>query len=101
MALTGEKRLFAKAVLAEESNKDAAMAAGCSAATTSQAGSRLVDDKEVVAYMARQKIAVAPKAKPKKSDVDLALSKAASAVPVDVTVPFTTTGLRRALSYAG
>ena len=91
MALTGKKRLFAKAVLAEESNKDAAMAAGCSAATTSQAGSRLVKGKDVVAYMARQKKVIAPKAKPKKSDVDPALSKAASAVAVNVTVPFTTT----------
>ncbi|WP_213761966.1 terminase small subunit [Caballeronia sp. dw_19] len=56
MALTAKKRLFADAVLAGKANKDAAIAAGYSAATASAAGSRLVKDKDVVLYMAAHKI---------------------------------------------
>lgn len=56
MALTAKKRLFADAVLAGKANKDAAIAAGYSAATASAAGSRLVKDKDVVLYMAARKI---------------------------------------------
>lgn len=52
MALTGKKRAFADAVLAGLSNKEAAIRAGYSAATASAAGSRLVKDKHVVAYLA-------------------------------------------------
>ena len=52
MAFNSKKRLFADAVLAGKSNKDAAIAAGYSAATASAAGSRLVKDKDVVAYLA-------------------------------------------------
>ncbi|WP_250483292.1 terminase small subunit [Caballeronia sp. GaOx3] len=52
MALTGKKRLFADAVLAGKSNKEAAVAAGYSAKTASAAGARLVRDKDVVSYLA-------------------------------------------------
>jgi len=55
MALTGKKRAFADAVLAGFSNKEAAIRAGYSAATAAQAGSRLVKDKEVAAYIASNK----------------------------------------------
>jgi phage terminase small subunit len=57
MALTGKKKRFADAVLAGKSNKEAAIAAGYSAATASAAGSRLVKDKEVVAYLAKHRAA--------------------------------------------
>ncbi|MBP0589289.1 terminase small subunit [Paraburkholderia sp. LEh10] len=53
MALTVKKQRFADAVIAGKSNKDAAIEAGYSAATASAAGSRLVKDKDVVAYLAR------------------------------------------------
>ena len=52
MALTAKKKLFAEAVLGGKSNKDAAIAAGYSAATASAAGSRLVKDPAVVAFLA-------------------------------------------------
>ncbi len=55
MALTGKKKQFAEAVFAGKSNKDAAIAAGYSKATASPAGSRLVKDKDVVAYLAKLK----------------------------------------------
>lgn len=55
MALTGKKRVFADAVLAGSSNKEAAIAAGYSAKTASAAGSRLVKDKEVAAYLAMRR----------------------------------------------
>lgn len=57
MALTGKKRLFANAVIAGKSNKDAAIAAGYSAATAAQAGSRLVKDKEVAAFIQKARAA--------------------------------------------
>ncbi|MBJ9687508.1 terminase small subunit [Burkholderia vietnamiensis] len=63
MALTGKKRLFADAVLAGKSNRDAAIAAGYSAKTASAAGSRLVKDKDVAAYLAERKKKPAPKRK--------------------------------------
>ncbi|MPW17887.1 terminase small subunit [Paraburkholderia sp. CNPSo 3157] len=63
MALTGKKRLFAEAVLARKSNKDAAIAAGYSPATASQAGSRLVKDKDVVTYLAQHRKKPAAKEK--------------------------------------
>ena len=50
MALTGKKRLFAEALLAGKSNKEAALAAGYSPASASAAGSRLAKDKDVLAY---------------------------------------------------
>lgn len=52
MALTGKKLLFADAVLAGKTNKEAAIIAGYSAKTASPAGSRLVKDKQVAAYLA-------------------------------------------------
>lgn len=56
MALTGKKRLFADAVLAGKSNKEAAVAAGYSAKTASAAGARLVKDKDVVLYLAAARL---------------------------------------------
>ncbi|VVE51619.1 terminase [Pandoraea communis] len=55
MAFNSKKRLFADAVLAGKSNKDAAIAAGYSAATASAAGSRLVKDPDVVDYLSKHK----------------------------------------------
>lgn len=60
MALTGKKRAFADAVLAGRSNKDAAIVAGYSPATASAAGSRLVKDPAVAAYLATARANVAP-----------------------------------------
>ncbi|MGK5028492.1 terminase small subunit [Janthinobacterium sp. GB4P2] len=57
MALTGKKRVFADAVLAGRSNKEAAIEAGYSAATASAAGSRLVKELPVAAYIAGRKSA--------------------------------------------
>lgn len=56
MALTGKKRLFAEALLAGKSNKQAALDAGYSPASASAAGSRLAKDKDVLAHLARKKI---------------------------------------------
>ncbi|MBU9154196.1 terminase small subunit [Burkholderia gladioli] len=56
MALNSKKRAFADAVLAGKSNRDAAIAAGYSVATASQAGSRLVKDKDVVLYLAANRL---------------------------------------------
>ena len=62
MALTGKKRLFAEALLAGKSNKEAALAAGYSAASASAAGSRLAKDKDVLAYQQRKAaVTVKPK----------------------------------------
>lgn len=62
MALTGKKRVFADAVLAGRSNKEGAIDAGYSAATASAAGSRLVKEPPVAAYLAarRETPAAAP-----------------------------------------
>jgi phage terminase small subunit len=87
MALTGKKRIFADAVLAGRSNRDAAIAAGYSAKTASAAGSRLVKDAQVIEYIkerrkagrkapsaaAAKTVEEAPKAKP-KFDLATALS---------------------------
>lgn len=53
MALTSKKRLFAEALLAGQSKKIAALAAGYSAASASAAGSRLAKDRDVLAYIER------------------------------------------------
>lgn len=78
MALTGRKRLFADAVLAGKSNKDAAIAAGYSVATASAAGSRLVKDEQVSAYLtahrAAQKKGEAPPDNRPKFDLSQALA---------------------------
>ena len=52
MALTGKKRAFADAVLAGKSNRDAAIIAGYSEKTASAAGSRLVKDPAIAAFIA-------------------------------------------------
>jgi len=67
MALTAKKRLFADAVIAGKANKDAAIAAGYSAATASAAGSRLVKDKDVALYLAAHRIQHESKPKPAAS----------------------------------
>ncbi|WP_186120614.1 terminase small subunit [Burkholderia gladioli] len=68
MALTAKKRLFADAVLAGKRNKDAAIAAGYSAATASAAGSRLVKDPDVALYLAAMRLESESKAsKPEKA----------------------------------
>ncbi|CAM2151249.1 terminase small subunit [Paraburkholderia tropica] len=88
MAFNSKKRAFADAVLAGKSNRDAAIAAGYSAATASAAGSRLVKDKDVVAYLAQQrkkgatKRAATQKADPPAEQV--AVTKAAVAAGFDL-----------------
>lgn len=62
MALTGRKLLFADAVLAGKTNKEAAIIAGYSAKTASPAGSRLVKDKDVAAYLAIHRAQAKPDA---------------------------------------
>lgn len=72
MALTGKKRLFAEALLAGKSNKEAALAAGYSAASASAAGSRLAKDKDVLAHQQRKAAAVEkPEEVPPKADAPL------------------------------
>ncbi|AGW94609.1 hypothetical protein N234_31675 [Ralstonia pickettii DTP0602] len=72
MALTGKKRLFADAVIAGKSNRDAAIAAGYSPKTASASGSRLVKDPDVAKYLkerrktARKDPAAAPADAPPK-----------------------------------
>ncbi|USX25793.1 terminase small subunit [Oxalobacteraceae bacterium OTU3CINTB1] len=72
MALTGKKRVFADAVLAGRSNKDAAIEAKYSATTASAAGSRLVKDPDVAAYLAARRVtpAAAPATAPKSPVTD-------------------------------
>lgn len=88
MALTGKKKLFAEAKKAGKSNKDAALAAGYSAATASQAGSRLVKDKDVVAYLgdARKKAVARPKA---QTPEDAAVIAAATGAGFDLNTILT------------
>lgn len=79
MALTGKRKLFADAVLAGKSNRDAAIAAGYSAKTASAAGSRLVKDPKVVDYLREQKKGVkaaapAPAEPPPSKPFNLALA---------------------------
>ena len=50
--LTAKQRLFTDAVEAGKSNKDAAIAAGYSAKTAMQAGSRLARDPAIAAHLA-------------------------------------------------
>jgi phage terminase small subunit len=63
MALTDGKHRFAVAKLDGKSNKEAAVAAGYSERTASQAGSRLVKDKDVLAYLERHALAGSPPAR--------------------------------------
>ena len=62
MALTGKKRLFADAVLAGSTNKEAAIAAGYSPATAAQSGSRMAKDTAIAAHIAEHR--GTPPAKP-------------------------------------
>lgn len=68
MALTGRKLKFAQAVIAGFTNKDAAIKAGYSPATASQAGSRLVKDKDVAAYLKQCKKDVKKTSAPPQQD---------------------------------
>jgi phage terminase small subunit len=54
MALTDKKRRFADALQSGASKRDAAIAAGYSEKTASQAGSKLAKDPDVIAHMARK-----------------------------------------------
>ena len=82
MALTGKKRLFAEALLAGKSNKEAALAAGYSAASASAAGSRLAKDKDVLAHLQRKdaagkkpkEVVPPPAAQPGSFDLSQALA---------------------------
>jgi phage terminase small subunit len=96
MAFNSKKRLFADAVLAGKSNKDAAIAAGYSPATASAAGSRLVKDKDVVAYLAQHRERPATKqpvpAKTGRASVSpeaAAVTKAATAAGFDLNAILT------------
>lgn len=89
MALTAKKRLFADAVLAGKSNKDAAIAAGYSAATASAAGSRLVKDKDVVAYLGDRRKKGTTKAKPVQATAADAMTAAAVAAGFDLSTILT------------
>lgn len=72
MALTAKKRAFGDASFAGKANKDAAIAAGYSAKTASQAGSRLVKDEDVVLYITalRARAAKAAVGDPSEADPD-------------------------------
>ncbi len=70
MALTGKKKAFADAVMAGKTNKDAALAAGYSAKTASQAGSRLVKDEDVVLYTTAIKARASKQAAADPSEAD-------------------------------
>lgn len=54
--LTAKQRLFTDAVEAGKSNKDAAIAAGYSAKTAAQAGSRLARDPDIAAHLSALKL---------------------------------------------
>lgn len=53
MALTAKKKAFAQAKHDGASNKEAAICAGCSPETASQAGSRMAKDPDVIAHFER------------------------------------------------
>lgn len=66
MALTDKKRRFADALQSGASKRDAAIAAGYSAKTASQAGSKLAKDPDVIAAMGRKiRASAAPQAEVK------------------------------------
>lgn len=84
MALTGKKQKFADAVLAGFSNREAAIRAGYAEASAGPAGSRLVKDADVVAYLQKKRVGVAserPKAASKPC-APKAAEKPASAPPL-------------------
>lgn len=55
MALTDKKRRFADALLSGASNREAAIQAGYSEKTASQAGSKLAKDPDVLAHIERKR----------------------------------------------
>ncbi|MGE8542723.1 MAG: terminase small subunit [Acinetobacter johnsonii] len=55
MALTAKKKAFAQAKHDGANNKEAAIFAGCSPETASQAGSRMAKDSDVIAQIERLK----------------------------------------------
>jgi len=86
MALTGKKRAFADAVLAGLSNKEAAISAGFSEKTASAAGSRIVKDPDVKAYLDQRHQAPATagaRALPAPSPADEAFDIPPTADPVE------------------
>jgi phage terminase small subunit len=87
MAFNSKKRLFADAVLAGKSNKDAAIAAGYSAATASAAGSRLVKDKDVALYLAAQRIQY--EAQPEPAAKPTGVSRSPADFDIDAMTSFT------------
>lgn len=67
MALTDKKRRFADALQSGASKRDAAIAAGYSEKTASQAGSKLAKDPDIIAAMGRKiraAVAAGEKVKP-------------------------------------
>ena len=84
MALTAKKKAFAQAKHDGADNKEAAIFAGYSPETASQAGSRLAKDPDVVAHIERLKIntevktEVKPEPRPiiTKKDIETAGSRA-------------------------
>lgn len=94
MALTAKKRLFADAVLAGKSNKDAAIAAGYSAATASASGSRLVKDSDVVAYLSQKRAKRGakgdrlPKAEPAAEQQNVGAAAVAAGFVLDALLTF-------------
>ncbi len=84
MALTAKKKAFAQAKHDGANNKEAAIFAGCSPETASQAGSRMAKDSDVIAQIERLKSVkgvnndVKPDPKPiiTKKDIETASSRA-------------------------
>lgn len=84
MALTAKKKAFAQSKHDGADNKEAAIFAGYSPETASQAGSRLAKDPDVVAHIERLKINTEVKAETKpeprpiitKKDIETAGSRA-------------------------
>ena len=84
MALTAKKKAFAQAKHDGANNKEAAIFAGCSPETASQAGSRMAKDPDVIAHLERLanvkdiNIDVKPDQKPiiTKKDIETASSRA-------------------------
>lgn len=66
MALTSKKKKFADALLAGNTQKNAAVIAGYSETSASQAGSRLCKDQDVEAYIKRVRAAKSSISTPKQ-----------------------------------
>jgi phage terminase small subunit len=83
MALTSKKRAFIVAVREGASNKDAAIAAGCSEKTASAAGSRLAKDPDVIRELHKLN-ALFPVNGDVKADVKAAVKTKSSKAPPGV-----------------